>query len=153
MGSNPTADKTNFASNTSYGAGQDGEEIANFSPSAWGTEIEGELRQKKSQMQNRKRRENAGWGRTRKTEILANIARNHTIGATRKSTHSVVASYKPPMLVTWARFPVCAVFFIPAFVPFWSWKTPTRTRLQFLGRYQYFHPCPWRFLILLFTGR
>ena len=24
------------------------------------------------------------------------------------STHSVVASYKPPMLVTWARFPVCA---------------------------------------------
>ena len=24
-------------------------------------------------------------------------------------THSVVASYKPPMLVTWVRFPVCAI--------------------------------------------
>ena len=27
----------------------------------------------------------------------------------RDGTHSAVASYKPPMLVTWARFPVCAL--------------------------------------------
>ena len=31
-----------------------------------------------------------------------------TLGAANSSTHSVVASYKPPMLVTWARFRVCA---------------------------------------------
>ena len=29
------------------------------------------------------------------------------------STHSVVVSYKPSMLVTWARFPVCAYFRFP----------------------------------------
>ena len=34
------------------------------------------------------------------------------------STHSVVVSYKPPMLVTGVRFPVCA-FRIPYK---WSWK-------------------------------
>ena len=36
-----------------------------------------------------------------------------------RSTHSVVASYKPPMLVTWVRFPVCA-FCQATKTPWWS---------------------------------